>query len=890
MRELRITRGKRRTHPWIKSGKTTWKQLVKKLLDFKVTEETFAEYIDWTADRQADIKDVGYLVGGPFSGKTRKKNELICRSVVTLDVDHVDQVHKITDAYKGFEYVVHSTHKHSDDSPRLRLVFPLSRDVTPFEYEAVARNLAAWSDMDYFDDTTFEVSRIMYWPSRSVDGDVVAEHWTGDWVNPDDWDPGQDFIDWPRSSRVTSIHQPGLEAADPLTKSGWIGAFNRTYDIHAAIQNFLPDIFETTDWDNRYRPVGATGPAGAIVYDDVFLYSHHENPEAVSQKNVNAFDLVRLVLFGEGIDAEDPDVPMMQKESMKAMADFCAQDPQVVANSELGDLDEDFENVEVKPKPKSVEQFSDEMKDSNPQTSAECDVFLPRIAGYDPHETDQLLKILQDLYPIKPGIQALRDQVKRIRRQLAGHYKDDEIADVERELIQEILDERFLGGAHLRRIGRMFWAYRGGVWQMMGDEPVQGVIQKSIYRLREDRPEEVAQLVAAIGDSKTSALVGSLFRALIATLAQESEADGSKDPLLLRRRVLEPVVNCQNCELHFDYGGLMSVRDHDPDNFYTQQVDTGYNDKALCPEWDRFMDMVFRECVDPEDMQRHLEELGGYIISMSKWLKNWVLFRGPTDTGKSTILTVFKELLGSAGLAMEIGRFGGVGNSFADSMLLGKLLLADDDFDKSASLPDGFIKKISEEKLITSDIKFGAAVTFQSRALPLICSNHWPVTRDVSDAFRDRALVFEFHHQIRGAEQSDQRRNKMLDELPGILNRFVAGLSRLRERNGWSIPIDAAISHDTWVHQSNTAALFTYERVRKVEIGIGHVKRADVWRDYRHWQVGQGGFALSKREFFQRMEDLLGFATYYEGHLVYAGWKLLPPDLDFDDVDIGDDE
>ena len=293
MRQLWITRGKRRTHPYIRSAQVEWEPLAEKLLKFKRTGETFAEYMAMPVAEQADIKDVGYLVGGQFIGKTRKKDELANRSLVTLDVDHCDDPQKLLDSYSGFELVMHSTHKHQDSAPRLRLVFPLSRDVSPFEYEAVARNLAAWHGMDDFDDTTFEVSRIMYWPSASSDGEIVAVHQQGDWVNPDDWEPQQDLIDWPRSSRVTTLRDTtGVKARDPLIAPGIIGAFNRTYDIHAAIAEFLPGVFEIGESDNRYRAVGSSGEAGAIVYDDVFMYSHHESLPDIFQRNLNAFDLV----------------------------------------------------------------------------------------------------------------------------------------------------------------------------------------------------------------------------------------------------------------------------------------------------------------------------------------------------------------------------------------------------------------------------------------------------------------------------------------------------------------------------------------------------------------------------------------------------------------------
>ncbi len=892
MRKLRISRGKHRLNPALRNGETDWPTLASKLLDFKVTGETYAEYIAMPADQQADIKDVGYMIGGPFEGNARKKDELICRSVVTLDVDHcknMDDVQALRDAYEGFEYVMHSTHKHSNDNPRLRLAFPLSRDVSPFEYEAVARNIADHADIELFDDTTFQVSRIMYWPSRSSDLDngFIAERGKGEWMNPDDWDPSADFLDWPRSTRDTRTHEPTTESADPLTRPGMIGAFNRTYDIHAAIGTFLPHVFDSTEWDNRYNPVGATGAPGAIVYDDVFMYSWHENPAGIMQKNVNAYDLVRLCLYGED---DDDDTPVMQRASMKEMNKLAASLPSVLANLDELNFDDEGEESHIDPpKGPTADEFLIDLGDWAPKTMAECDSRMHLIAMYEPHETEVMLQVMKSKYSSatgeKMGIVALRESLKRIRKSLVGVI-DEDVADIELELIQEFLDEHYAGGAHIRRVGKVFWVYYHGVWGMMDDEYVRGELSNTIKRIREDRPEEIAQLVASVADNKTSTMTSALFGLVTVQLAAASEL--GSDPLMLMRRIPEPVVNCLNCELHLDYNGNMKVRDHNPNHFYTLQVGCDYDPDAECPEWDRFMEMVFRDCIDPEDMVRHIEELGGYIINMSRWLKSWVLFHGPTDTGKSTLLDVFKELLGGSCQAMELGRFG-VGNTFADSMLLGKLLLADDDFDKSASLPDGFIKKISEEKRITSDIKFGAPITFQARCLPLVCANHWPVTRDVSDAFRERAMVFEFLHRIQGAEKSDRRRDLMMLELPGILNRFIAGLVRLRTRSEWLIPIDAAISHETWEGNSNSATRFVRDRM----IEAPGVKTATtlLWNDYLHWVREEGGFRLTKPNFYERLDQVIGSRRTTKGTQYFKHWELLPPDglTHLPDSDIDDD-
>jgi P4 family phage/plasmid primase-like protien len=789
--------------------------------------------------------------------------------------------------------------KHSNESPRLRLAFPLSKDIPPAQYEPIARKLADQLGLDCFDDTTFQPARIMFWPAVTSDGEIFKEHHTGQCVDPahvlnlyDDW---TDFAEWPHSSRVDRIRPSAKEAEDPLTKPGVIGAFNRTFDIHTAIERFeLP--YESTEHENRYRPVGATGPSGAVVYDDVFLYSHHES-DVVSQQNVNAWDLVRLWKFADADSGiSDADVPVMQRPSSKQMAALAVSIPEVaqeLKNADLGEL-QDLGPGEKKQQENGEDQsVSLTFKNLLMEISAInvnaanlydiCQSEIPRIAAarLDPQENSILAAALREKYPIpQPTKGSLERTIDIAGKRLTAQLSDGQggLADIEQDLVQAVLDDHFTGGKTIKRVARKYWTYGEGLWAIVGDEWVKGKAIKTLSRLRVERPDDVLELVAAVGESKTSSLARALWDMQAAILAEREQRD---DPLGLMRTFPLPIVNCMNCELHFDHQGRMKRKPHNPDNFFTIRIDTNYKKKAKAKEWDHFNQLIWSETTDPDDMQRHLEELGGYLIQYSRWLKTWVLFHGPKDTGKSTVAEVFKSLLGTSFLGQDLGTFEGRRKStFAEANLIGKLAIVDDDFDKSAPLPDGFVKKVSEEKSMTADIKYGDAVQFVSRALPIVLSNHWPITRDVSDAFRERALIFPFNHRIAGRNRSDERRNKMLNELPGILNKFLAGIKRLRHRGTWDIPMDCNAAHSEWQIKSNPAGLFVSECI--ITSMKDHVKTSDMWQAYTNWHRQQRStdrsmYGLSKGEFFERMDSLIGNRAVFEGNDAYLDVKLALP-------------
>lgn len=333
-RELQIALGTgRKTKKW-KNRAVRWSELLDRLSRFVVTNETVAQYRAMSRDRQAEIKDVGGFVGGYCRDGSR--SDVTCRSVLCLDADYADG-----NLWADFQLLadcaaaVYSTHKHTPDSPRLRLVIPLARDVTPDEYAAIGRRVAADLGIEKFDDTTYEAGRLMYWPSRSADGEEVFAWQDGPLLEPDEvlarYEDWRDVSAWPVSSRVAeAARASAVRQKDPLAKPGVVGAFCRTYSVHDAIAHFLPEVYTPCAELNRYTYAAGSTAAGAVVYEDKFLYSHHATDPAGGQL-CNAFDLVRIHLYG-GLDADqNEDTPPARLPSYRAMRDRALEDKAVRA-------------------------------------------------------------------------------------------------------------------------------------------------------------------------------------------------------------------------------------------------------------------------------------------------------------------------------------------------------------------------------------------------------------------------------------------------------------------------------------------------------------------------------------------------------------------------------
>ncbi|MBE6068058.1 MAG: hypothetical protein E7211_10280 [Clostridium lundense] len=332
---MRIAMGKSRKETKWKNKEMLWSELVEKLKVTTRTHETYEEYKKLSKGEQDNVKDVGGFVGGSLKNGIRKTGTVESRQLLTLDADFVKgDLWASVETILGCACAMYSTHKHSSEKQRLRLVIPLSRAVTPDEYQAISRRVTGDLGIDFFDDTTYQPHRLMYWPSTSSDGEFVFKLSDEPWLNADevlkryyDW---RDSSYWPESSR-SNIERKKIvdKQGEPKEKAGVIGAFCRTYTVFDAIEKFLSDVYTPCNEEKRYTYVKGSTTGGLIIYENGdFAYSHHGTDPA-SGKLCNAFDLVRIHKFSNLDKDVAPETQVVKMPSYKAMIDFAMKDGEV---------------------------------------------------------------------------------------------------------------------------------------------------------------------------------------------------------------------------------------------------------------------------------------------------------------------------------------------------------------------------------------------------------------------------------------------------------------------------------------------------------------------------------------------------------------------------------
>ena len=247
---------------------------------------------------------------------------------------------------------------------------------------------------------------------------------------------------------------------------------------------------------------------------------------------------------------------------------------------------------------------------------------------------------------------------------------------------------------------------------------------------------------------------------------EPADAPLARDLVLFRNGVLD-----------FESGDLMP---HDGRYFATALPEFDYDPAATCPTWDRCVGEWLDSSFHPT-----LDEFMGYAMTPDTRYEKLLALIGARRGGKSTVLRVLSWLVGESHVISRT--MNDLAEGFGlEGALDAKLLLIPDAHDTDSnrrSVALDRLKSITGQDEISVNRKGLKMVTARVPARIVIAANRHPKFLDDSGALAARELVLVFERSFEGHEDRDLS-SKLRAELPGIANRALAGLRRLRTNGG----------------------------------------------------------------------------------------------------------
>jgi putative DNA primase/helicase len=372
------------------------------------------------------------------------------------------------------------------------------------------------------------------------------------------------------------------------------------------------------------------------------------------------------------------------------------------------------------------------------------------------------------------------------------------------------------------------WEYdrSGGVRRLMLNGLARA--RANTKGLSEDDAKKFRNFLSASEDNKNikAALEAASVNRLLYVLPEELDSD----PWLL---------NVMNGTIDLRTGRL---RKHNPSDGITKLVPHGYYPDAEYPTFDAY---IKRAMQGSDEMVRYLQRCVGYSLTGIVSEKAFFLLYGPTDTGKTRLVTMLHDLMGPdystkiPTSTLTVKRYAGVPNDLAK--LKGARLASADEFGENQRLDVELVKKLigGTGQLITARFMRADFFDFLPEFALWVDTNEKPTIKELDSAIYNRMHPIPFLVQIpkRPVEEGGQDKflsEKLRDEMAGILRWAVEGCLMWQEE-GLNPPDEVLLARAEYEHEENELAQFHEEYYRKV--GEGRADKGRMFKLYCRWRT-----------------------------------------------------
>lgn len=298
---------------------------------------------------------------------------------------------------------------------------------------------------------------------------------------------------------------------------------------------------------------------------------------------------------------------------------------------------------------------------------------------------------------------------------------------------------------------------------------------------------------------------------------------------------------------------------HSPSQFHTRRIPHSFPEgEEQCPRWMQCL----RDWFGDQDRAtpRMLAQWFGYVLSGDLSHERILSVVGAADAGKSTLAWVLEQLVGRdvvvpSSLSSIAGRFGL--QSFQ-----GKALAVFAEARTAAridtSLAAGRILGISGRDVVEVEKKNRDAVAVRLPTRLMFVSNKLPSIGDDTGAFHRRLLVVGFHRSLDPDKRDPQLRQKLAEEMPGILRWSLRGLEDLRHHGSFAETIASQQARQEDLSGLSPMRAWASEALRfdrRCETDTAKLRAS-----FEEWSEREGIEPITPHAFSRQFRDTFGLA------------------------------
>ena len=271
---------------------------------------------------------------------------------------------------------------------------------------------------------------------------------------------------------------------------------------------------------------------------------------------------------------------------------------------------------------------------------------------------------------------------------------------------------------------------------------------------------------------------------------------------------------------------------HNPEYYFKTKLDIDYDSENKNEKIVNFIEEV---CY-PENVPV-IQEWLGFCLYRKYFIKKAMILFGEKNTGKTVFLNILTKFIGGqknfSGISLQ--RIASK-DKFSISFLKDKLINVYDDLSSDDLKDAGGFKIAVGGGYATGEHKFGDSFQFLNYAKNIFATNTIPSVNDIDDdAYYERWMPIPFDNQVEGEKQDNFLFDKITtpEELSGLLNWALQGLSRLLENGKFSYNKDSDEIKKIMQRQSNPLVAFAQDVL--IRDDGNKISKENMFRIYSKW-------------------------------------------------------
>lgn len=350
-------------------------------------------------------------------------------------------------------------------------------------------------------------------------------------------------------------------------------------------------------------------------------------------------------------------------------------------------------------------------------------------------------------------------------------------------------------------------------------------------------------------------------------------ASGIRNMLALARSeehipIRPPQLDADPWLLNLENGTLdlrtCELREHNKNDYITKVTPVKYDKAATCPTWMAFLKYVLD---GNRELAEYLRRLVGYCLSGNTQEHILPFLYGVGANGKSTFITTVLALLGpdySIKAPTDLLLTKGDTHPTERADLHGKRFVACVEAEDGRRLAESLVKELTGGDKVRARRMREDFWEFDATHKVWLAANHKPTIRGTDHAIWRRVKVIPFTVTIPDHQQDKQLPEKLMHELPGILNWALKGCRQWQD-HGLQEPDEVRLATSEYRADSDIIGQFIDQRCvvgKSKEVGTTRL-----YKNYREWCEKSGERATNMTAFGRQLNER-GFTKRKTKHQV----------------------